>query len=128
MLGMTVVYTSHYMEEVQALCSRIAILEGGHVKACSALPELLKLLDARLRLTVSDAPPDFADRLAALPGVKKVVAGPGRFDLTADALGPLLVAVAETCRAAGVTPTAIETSEPTLEKVFLHLTGHALRD
>jgi ABC-2 type transport system ATP-binding protein len=126
--GMTVVYTSHYMEEVQALCPRIAILDGGRLQACSTLPELLRLFDARLRVIADRAPPDFADRLGRLSGVKKVTEVPGGFDLTADAIGPLLPAVAGVCRDAGVTPTAIETNEPNLEKVFLHLTGRALRD
>src|SRR3954462_11095965 len=49
--GVTVIYTSHYMEEVQALCPRIAILDGGKVQPCDSLPNLLKLLDAGLRLT-----------------------------------------------------------------------------
>jgi ABC-2 type transport system ATP-binding protein len=126
--GMTVIYTSHYMEEVQALCRRIAILDAGRVQACSSLPELLKLFDARLRLAVDRSPADFADRLARLPGVTKVTPAPGGFDLTADALGPLLPLVAAACRDADVTPTAIETTEPNLEKVFLHLTGRGLRD
>jgi ABC-2 type transport system ATP-binding protein len=126
--GMTIVYTSHYLEEVQALCRRIAVIDAGRLKACDTLPNLLRTLSAGLRLTAPAAPPAFADRLAALPGVRKAVAADGRFDLTCDAVGQLLPHVAEACRAAGVTPTAIETDEPTLEKVFLHLTGHGLRD
>jgi ABC-2 type transport system ATP-binding protein len=126
--GMTVVYTSHYMEEVQALCRRIAIMDGGKVVACDTLDALLRMFDAGLRLTVADAPADFADRLARLPGVKRVTRTPGGFALTADAIGPLLPDVAGVCRDAGVRPAAIETSEPSLERVFLHLTGRKLRD
>src|SRR5947208_1577279 len=61
--GMTVIYTSHYMEEVQALCPRIAILDNGTLRACDTLPNLLKRLDATVRVTVANAPPGFAQRL-----------------------------------------------------------------
>ncbi|QJW97626.1 ABC transporter ATP-binding protein [Frigoriglobus tundricola] len=74
--GMTIIYTSHYMEEVQALCPRIAILDGGKFRACDTLPNLLKRLDATIRVTLTGAPTDFADRLAAIPGVKRLGGGP----------------------------------------------------
>src|SRR5262245_25245935 len=70
--GMTIIYTSHYMEEVQTLCRRIAILDHGKVRACDTLPNLLKQLDATIRVTLANAPQDFATRLAAIPGVKRV--------------------------------------------------------
>ena len=53
---MTVIYTSHYMEEVQMLCPRIAILDNGRLLACDTLPNLLKRLDGRVRLTVDRRP------------------------------------------------------------------------
>jgi ABC-2 type transport system ATP-binding protein len=126
--GMTVVYTSHYMEEVQALCRRIAIMDAGKVVACDTLDALLHMFDAGLRLTVAAAPVDFGDRLARLPGVKKVAPMAGGFAITTDAVGPLLPEIAGLCRDSGVRPAAIETSEPSLERVFLHLTGRQLRD
>ena len=54
---MTVIYTSHYMEEVQMLCQRIAILDNGRLLACDTLPNLLKRLDGRVRFTVTGAAP-----------------------------------------------------------------------
>src|SRR5262249_8683065 len=50
--GVTIVYTSHYMEEVQALCARIAIIDHGRVIACDALPELLRQLVGLIRFRV----------------------------------------------------------------------------
>jgi ABC-2 type transport system ATP-binding protein len=126
--GVTVVYTSHYMEEVQVLCPRIAILDGGKVQACNRLPNLLKLLDASLRLTLPDPPPGFADRLASLPGVKRVEPRPDGFKLTVTEIAPVLAAAAGLCTAAGVTFAAVSAREPSLERVFLHLTGRDLRD
>ena len=126
--GMTVIYTSHYMEEVQALCPRIAVLDGGKLRACDTLPNLLKRLDATIRVTVANAPAGFADRLGAIAGVKRMQAFEGGFELVADDIGPVLARVASACAAAGADLTSATTTEPTLERVFLHLTGRALRD
>ncbi len=71
--GLTVIYTSHYMEEVQALCKRIAVIDNGALRACDTLPNLLKRLDTTVRVTVSGASADFSQRLQAIPGVKRAV-------------------------------------------------------
>src|SRR5438270_1913106 len=92
--GVTVVYTSHYMEEVQMLCRRMAILDNGQVRACDSLPNLLKVLDGSIRLTVADPPAGFADRLAALPGVKGVEARPDGFKLVVTDVAPALAKAA----------------------------------
>jgi ABC-2 type transport system ATP-binding protein len=126
--GVTVVYTSHYMEEVQTLCPRIAILNAGKVQACDSLPNLLKLLDASLRVSVANPPAGFADRLATVAGVKQVEAKPDGFKLVVTEVAPVLAAVAELCAAAGVKLTRVTAREPTLERVFLQLTGRELRD
>jgi ABC-2 type transport system ATP-binding protein len=126
--GVTVVYTSHYMEEVQKLCTRIAVLDGGTVRACDTLPNLLKLLDATVRVSAANAPPGFADRLAAISGVKRVEPHADGFKLVVDEVAVVLARVAALCAAAGVELTAVTTREPTLERVFLHLTGRELRD
>ncbi len=126
--GLTVVYTSHYMEEVQALCTRIAVLDDGALRACDTLPNLLKLLDARVRLRFAAAPPGFAASLEQLPGAKKVVPADDGFDVTTDAIPELLPRVLALAAEYGTTVTAIDPREPTLERVFLHLTGRELRD
>lgn len=126
--GMTVVYTSHYLEEVQALCPRIAVLDAGRVRACDTLPNLLRRLDATIHLGVPVVPPGLSERLAAVPGVKRVAATPDGFELVADATGPALAGAAAAVAAAGATLATAATTEPTLERVFLALTGHALRD
>ena len=126
--GMTIIYTSHYMEEVQTLCRRIAILDHGKVRACDTLPNLLKQLDATLRVTLANAPQDFATRLAAIPGVKRVRPTESGFELVVEEIGPALAKVAAVCTATGTELVTVNTTEPTLERVFLHLTGRALRD
>ena len=126
--GMTVVYTSHYMEEVQALCPRIAIVDGGRAIACDTIGHLLKLRPSGLKLKLERVPDGFLERVRAIPGVIAASAEVDGIAIETDAIGPLLPKLAEACRAADVTPTAMETNESTLERVFLHLTGHALRD
>src|SRR5437667_26492 len=65
--GLTVVYTSHYMEEVQALCPRIGIIDHGRLVACDTLPHLLKKLSGVIRVRVTQTPPALRDRLKELP-------------------------------------------------------------
>jgi len=126
--GVTVVYTSHYLEEVQALCPRLAVLDRGRVRACDTLPNLLRRLNTTLRLGLAAVPAGFAERLAALPGVKAVTATADGFELVVDEAAPALARAASACAAAGVGLTAAAATEPTLERVFLELTGSALRD
>ena len=115
--GVTVVYTSHYMEEVQELCSRIAILESGRMLACDTLPELLKLQDATLCIDVANPPADFAAKLEAIPGVKRVAVADG-FTLTVANAAPVLVRVAQLCESLGVEWQTASVHEPTLERGF----------
>ncbi len=126
--GMTVVYTSHYMEEVQALCPRIAIIDGGRVIACDTTEHLLKLRPSELKIKLEATPAGFDEKLRALPGVATAKVFPDGVHVTTRELGPLLPKLATLFAAENVSPLAIETSEATLEKVFLHLTGHRLRD
>jgi ABC-2 type transport system ATP-binding protein len=126
--GMTVIYTSHYMEEVQMLCKRIAILDSGRLLASDTLPNLLKRLDGRVRLRVTGEEARFAERLASLPGAKKVVPTERGIEVTTDAIPELLPGVLAAAAETGTMITAIEPREPNLERVFLHLTGRELRD
>jgi ABC-2 type transport system ATP-binding protein len=125
--GMTVIYTSHYMEEVQMLCKRIAILDNGRLIACDTLPNLLRRLDGRVRLTVAGGEL-FGERLSVLAGAKKVTPTERGFDVATDSIPELLPAIMTLASETRASITAIEPREPTLERVFLHLTGRELRD
>src|SRR5262249_37442441 len=67
--GMTILYTSHYMEEVQALCPRVGIIDHGRLIACDTLAALLRQLPGVLRLQVAAMPETVRGRLEALPGL-----------------------------------------------------------
>lgn len=126
--GLTIIYTSHYMEEVQALCSRIGIIDRGRLIACDTLPRLLQQLTGLVRFRASGLTSNLRDRLGEFPDCKLVERNPRTFDLECrDVKGTLLRLVA----ALHETQTelvGLETEEPNLERVFLHLTGHGLRD
>src|SRR5262249_38378449 len=66
--GLTVVDTSHYMEEVQALCARVGILDHGRLVACAPLPDLLRTLDGVIHFRVPRPTAALRDRLVGLPG------------------------------------------------------------
>jgi ABC-2 type transport system ATP-binding protein len=125
--GVTIIYTSHYMEEVEALCSRIGIIDHGRLIACDTLDGLLRQLDGLIRLRVAQTPPTFRERLQHLPGVK-LTERDGSLDLETADVKSLLTRLMALMIEMHVDLTSLEIQEPNLERVFLHLTGRALRD
>lgn len=126
--GMTIIYTSHYMEEVQTLCPRLAILDAGQLKACDTVPNLLRRFDAIARVKAAPVTAELVQRLAELPGVKRCKATDKGFELVAADVAPVLPKVIATCTELGAAVTAIDLDQPSLERVFLNLTGRGLRD
>jgi ABC-2 type transport system ATP-binding protein len=126
--GLTLVYTSHYMEEVQTLCTRIAILDHGELRACDTLPNLLRRFDAVARVRLPVIPAGLVERVAGLSGVKRANATDGSLEVVAADLAPVLPKLLVACAEFGAEPTALDLDQPTLERVFLHLTGRGLRD
>jgi ABC-2 type transport system ATP-binding protein len=130
--GVTVVYTSHYMEEVQALCSRIGIIDHGRLIACDTLPNLLKELDGLVRVRVPAVSDALRQRLRSLPDCTwKETNGDGfthYLELTCRDVKTALVRLLTTLNETQTELISLETEEPNLERVFLERTGRALRD
>lgn len=128
--GMAVLYTTHYMEEAERLCDRIAIIDEGRIQAGGTRNQLVELTGGvdRIDLHGSGNTSAAATALRQLPGVQHVDGGASGLTLTVHN-GPGLLApiVAEAGRA-GMALTSVEIVRPDLESVFLHLTGKALRD
>jgi ABC-2 type transport system ATP-binding protein len=127
--GLTVLYTTHYMEEAERFCDRIAIMDEGRVVAAGTLSELLQIVGMGEVIEIAGTPLDGeAARLRAIPGVTRVEATAGRTRLVVTnarrALVPIAAVVAE--RPAGVE--GLDIHPVNLERVFLHLTGKELRD
>ena len=128
--GMTVLYTTHYMEEAQELSDHIAIMDHGKLIACGTNDELVKLVgqQTRIDLTVSVEANKILDAWRSIEGVQHVTAEEARITALVDDSNRVLPRLFDTALKAGVRITSIDIQEPNLETVFLHLTGRALRD
>ncbi len=130
--GKALVYTTHYMEEVERLADRVVIIDHGQVVARGTLPELYELLPASQKLTLDlEGEPD-ADALTtllqAVPGVRAAAHANGRWQLGVDDLTQGTAAVLQALTAGGHTVRHLASGRANLEDVFLSLTGHQLRD
>jgi ABC-2 type transport system ATP-binding protein len=129
--GMTVLYTTHYMEEAQELSDRIGIMDQGKMIAVGTQAELVQMVGERTRLDVAlDRNAHLlAEQWRTLPGVASVSEQEdGPLSLLVEDANILMPQLFESARVAGARITKIDLAEPNLEMVFLHLTGKALRD
>jgi len=130
--GGTVLLTTHYMEEAERLCDRVAIMDHGKVIALGTPRELIASLGAEH--VVEFALVDGAGRvpapeeLAALPGVQAVRPGPDRTALTVAAVHLAVPALLGLLERRGAELSMLATHHATLEDVFVSLTGRQLRD
>jgi ABC-2 type transport system ATP-binding protein len=129
--GKTILLTTHNMEEADALCRRIAIIDHGRIIALGTPPELKSSIPGGylLRLRFDRVADGLVERLKALPGVTEVhpVEGTGA-DLYASRGGALISDIVSQASAAGVELCDVHISEPSLENLFLHHTGRSLRE
>ena len=129
--GATVVYTSHYMEEVEQICTRIMIMDGGRVLALGTNDELKGMVAAgeSIRVEIAQEVPDrVCERLRALPHVLDVAMAPGELIVRCEASTHNLVDVLGVVGAARLGVGRVFAEPPTLNDVFLELTGRGLRD
>jgi ABC-2 type transport system ATP-binding protein len=123
--GATVVLVTHLMEEAEALCDRIAIVDGGRVVALDRPDLLVARHGGPITMTFSVTGSDLGF-LAAVPGVRGVRVTQGVASVEADA--GAAITVAATLAGRQLTPPDFRTHHPTLEDVFLAVTGRRLRD
>ncbi len=131
--GMTVLYTTHYMEEAQELSNRVGIIDHGEIIALGTQDELTQLVGEHdtLLMTVPGITPAVIAQIRALDAVTECVAveaDNGAIRVLAPEGRAVLPDVIQVINAAGLKLNALEVQEPTLEAVFLHLTGRGLRD
>ncbi len=128
--GTAVLYTTHYMEEAERLCDRVAIIDEGTIKAEGTRRELVSMVGQKDRVTIT-ASGDLtgaAEVARRLPDVFEASPSDHRIEILAGDAASLLPSLLSEVSGAGVTITGVEVVEPNLEAVFLHLTGKALRD
>jgi ABC-2 type transport system ATP-binding protein len=128
--GGTVLLTTHYMDEAQALCDRVAIVDKGRVIATGTPRELIASLGAEhvIEFAVQADRLVPVERLRALPGVKDVRPGSGTLCLHVSELHVVMPALLAALSAEGLTLSQFATHQATLEDVFVAHTGRHLRD
>jgi ABC-2 type transport system ATP-binding protein len=128
--GMTVLYTTHYMEEAAELSRHIAIMDQGKIIAYGTHDELIHLVgeQTRLDLSLNVEGEQLAPLWSAVPGVSKITTQDGTVTALVDDSNRVLPQLFETATRQGARITSVDIQEPNLETVFLHLTGRALRD
>ncbi|MBE6475609.1 MAG: ABC transporter ATP-binding protein [Actinomyces succiniciruminis] len=128
--GTTVVLTTHYMEEAEALCDRVGIIDHGRLIALDTVAALISAHGgpATLQLELSREAPE---SLSGLEGVTEVERGHGATGAptaTVRGTGALAQRVLDHLSSCGVTVSAMSTTAPSLEDVFLNLTGRSMRE
>ncbi len=127
--GTTIILTTHYMDEADQLCSRIAIIDSGRIVALDT-PQRLKarLGGELLELEVSPPQEKFADELVAMEGVQDVALENGRILLTVNHGEAIIPRVFQAAQTFGVAITSVSMRKPNLEDVFIELTGKEIRE
>ncbi|MFZ5917658.1 MAG: ABC transporter ATP-binding protein [Chloroflexota bacterium] len=135
--GMSVIYTTHYMEEAQRLCHRVAIVDEGQIIAQDTPTALIRSLGGGVVVlgVAEGAPEDLAGRFAQVPAVKSATrsdmapagSAGGQIKIETRRLQEGLMGALDITNQLDVRITSLEILEPNLESVFLHLTGKKLR-
>jgi ABC-2 type transport system ATP-binding protein len=128
--GACVLYTTHYMEEAEALCDQIAIVDHGRIIAAGTLDELRGRAAERdlLRLTGTFEPAAARTAVERIPGIEVVQADESLLLLSLTDAPGKLPAVFSTLAAAGVEIRGTTLTQPSLESLFIKLTGKELRE
>jgi ABC-2 type transport system ATP-binding protein len=128
-LGTTVFLTTHYLEEADALCDRVMVIDAGKIIA-EGTPDGLKrrISGDVVTLSVSGDPVLARGVLAGLPGVREIIMDGSALRLTVEHGEEALPGMLRALDADGITMESIQLARPTLDDVFLTLTGRSLRD
>ena len=127
---LTILLTTHYMDEADKLCDRIAIVDHGQLKALDSPLRLKANVPGQntLDASFSSAPPDWRERLGRLPGVEAVTEDGNIFRLTSSSGPATTMALMAEATDAGVTVDSLAVQSTSLDDVFVHYTGRQLRD
>lgn len=130
--GMTVLYTTHYMEEAAELSDRVGIIDYGQLIALGTQKELTQQVGESetliLHIGENEDAASLAETLRPLPGILEATPSEQQIALITPDAEEILASVVSAANERGIKIRSIDIREPNLEAVFLHLTGRALRD
>jgi ABC-2 type transport system ATP-binding protein len=128
--NLTVLITTHYMDEADKLCDRIAIVDHGELKALDSPMKLKTSIPGKntLEVSFSATPSGWQQRLEGLPEVETVTTHDHVFRIATGNGPATTLALMEAAAAAGLTVNSLSVQSTTLDDVFVHYTGRALRD
>jgi len=127
---LTIIVTTHYMDEADKLCDRIAIIDHGKMAALDSPLKLKTSIPGKniLEVSFSQVPAGWSEKLRTLPEVADLKSEDKVFRISSNNGPRTTVALIEAARDAGVTLTSLSVQSTTLDDVFVHYTGHQLRD
>jgi ABC-2 type transport system ATP-binding protein len=127
---LTILVTTHYMDEADRLCDRIAIVDHGRVVALDSPLKLKASIPGQniLEVSFTDAPSDWMQTLASLPDVADLKAADHVFRIWSHNGPRTMLALVEAAQSARVAIASLSVQSTTLDDVFVHYTGHDLRD
>lgn len=128
--GMTIVYTTHYMEEAQRLCNRVAIVDTGKIIALDTPTGLIQSLGGGIIIIGIDEAhaATVIEQTSDLPAVKDISSANGQLKVETHQLQEALMGVLDITNRLNIPISSLELLEPNLESVFLNLTGKTLRE
>jgi ABC-2 type transport system ATP-binding protein len=126
--GRTVLLTTHYIEEAERLCDRVAIVNGGQVIALGTPGELIKGSGRGVRMEVRTSNPIPLEKVKQLEGVYEAVVGDGGYLIDVQAVARVVVALVHLLEAERAELTDLHITRPSLEDVFIQMTGRRIED
>ena len=128
--GATIIYTSHYMEEVESLCNDVAIMDKGRVIAKGSKEELKDFVYTEEKITISVSSVSFTlvNSIKAIEGIKECEVEESVLNITSEKNKVGISSILTIIEASGAEILGLNIEKPTLESVFLTLTGRKIRD